>query len=739
MNRSDRDFGVLDVFKGKLKFLLDRWRTSIAVFVLYTVLTLIFTYPVAFSENMVPGEGDVFQFLWFFWSVKTSLLSLTTPYYSPMIFYPSGVSLAFSGITILNSAASIPLQIAFGLVNAYNIIWISSFILSGCGMFLLVKYLTDDTKAAFVSGLIFMFCPYRFAHALGHMNLISTQWIPLYILYLNKTVDEKKLSNALLASLFLLLNALSCYYYLIYMFTFTLIYLLYNELNNKNIFKIDVVKRVGIMAISFIFVVSPFLYPLFKEMFASKSEYMYYGGFVEYSADLLAFFVPSVLHPVFKDIVSPLYANFTGNYAESIVFAGYTVIIISAYTFLKLKTKEVKFWSLSAAIFFVLSLGPILHLRGLFSFAIENYTVYIPLPYAILMQIPLFSLARVPSRWDVLVMLSLAVLCGYGLSSIFKSRKSDQFNKKNPIFVLVTVLILVEFLSVPYPIIDAEVPVFYKEIANDQENYAIIEVPNIISTMTLPEYMYYQTVHGKKLVNGYTSRTPNYVTQFIHSTALINQLMEITLWDTEVKPSFYDIIDQNLTNIGPSILNYYDIKYIVVHENLLTGQQIELIKTLLQNSTTGSPTLYKEDSMVVFEVKKTPLIQFTSLTGSGWHGLDDWNGTPTRWMENDATIMIYSPEDQNVDLSFKANSLHRPRTLEIYLNEHPQKRIKIRSNVFEKVYVTEIRLKEGSNIVRFHVPDGCESPSDIAELNNLDTRCLSIAIQDIKIISNTPR
>ena len=32
------------------------------------------------------------------------------------------------------------------------------------------------------------------------------------------------------------------------------------------------------------------------------------------------------------------------------------------------------------------------------------------LPYAVLMHIPILSLARVPDRWDVLVMMSLAVL-----------------------------------------------------------------------------------------------------------------------------------------------------------------------------------------------------------------------------------------------------------------------------------------------------------------------------------------
>ena len=129
-----------------------------------------------------------------------------------------------------------------------------------------------------------------------------------------------------------------------------------------------------------------------------SSEYMYHGGFVEYSADLLGFFIPTVFHPVFKDYVAPIYANFTSNYAENTVFVGYTVILLSLLALIKIKTLEIRFWAASTFIFFVLSLGPILHINGIFEIPLEGpYCTYIPLPYSILMQIPVFSLARLPA------------------------------------------------------------------------------------------------------------------------------------------------------------------------------------------------------------------------------------------------------------------------------------------------------------------------------------------------------
>jgi len=45
-----------------------------------------------------------------------------------------------------------------------------------------------------------------------------------------------------------------------------------------------------------------------------------------------------------------------------------------------------------------------------------------------------------------------------------------------------------------------------------------------------------------------------------------------------------------------------------------------------------------------------------------------------------------------------------------------------------------IHLANGTNAVQFHVPEGCERPSDKPELKNKDGRCLSLAFQNITII-----
>ena len=219
-------------------------KVNYLILLLYTILSILFTYPVAFSINKIPGGGDVWWFLWDFWSFKKAVLNLSNPYYTMDIFYPTGVSLAFSEVSPFNAIISIPLQHLFGLIATYNLIWILTFILSGFGAFFLVKYLTDNTKAAFLSGIIFMFCPYHFAHACGHMNLTATEWIPFYVLFFIKMTKENKKTNAIYAAFFLVLTAMTSNYYLVYMFSFTLLYIIYYWLVDTSLINRNFIKKI---------------------------------------------------------------------------------------------------------------------------------------------------------------------------------------------------------------------------------------------------------------------------------------------------------------------------------------------------------------------------------------------------------------------------------------------------------------------------------------------------------------
>ncbi len=116
--------------------------------------------------------------------------------------------------------------------------------------------------------------------------------------------------------------------------------------------------------------------------------------------------------------------------------------------------------------------------------------------------------------------------------------------------------------------------------------------------------------------------------------------------------------------------------------------------------------------------------------GTNWYDWEDWSGTPTRWMENEATLIITSLENRTAALNLNALSFYHPRTLNIYVNHQPHIWAEVPTESFEEIKVL-IDLNRGVNIVKLNVPEGCDRPCDIMEYQ--DERCLSLAIQNIKL------
>ncbi|MDD4650681.1 MAG: glycosyltransferase family 39 protein [Methanothrix sp.] len=116
---------------------------------------------------------------------------------------------------------------------------------------------------------------------------------------------------------------------------------------------------------------------------------------------------------------------------------------------------------------------------------------------------------------------------------------------------------------------------------------------------------------------------------------------------------------------------------------------------------------------------------------SGWHGPENWNAITTRWMQADSTVSFFSEESKDAVLVFQAQSFARPRSLEISLNASPLAKFSIGTR-FENI-TQPIRLAKGLNLIRLSVPEGCEKPCNIPELNSSDCRCISIAVQNLNI------
>ncbi len=487
-------------------------RLRLAILSAYGVLALGMTYPVAanFSTDIASFTADGYIFYWILWWFKKSILDLGTfPTFTNLLFYPHGVSLANNVLTPYAGFLGIPLQYLMNLTATFNLIHLSAFTLAGYGAYRLTFYFTKDHAASFLAGLVYAFAPIHMLHSHFHLDLTNTQFIPFYALYLFRLADEPRAKNALIAGAFLALTAFSSWNYFVFDLILTAIFLIYFFFRERE--KVAAGSFPGLFCLmggAAFLIASPFLVPMMRDILSGAVELSFESagsGARGYSADLAAFFLPSNLHPLWRDFPNPvgLYARLAGITPEKTVFLGYTAMALGLIAVLRAGRdgrSRVIFWLVSLFAFMALALGPDLQVLG------EERLGFTRLPYNWFIQnTPFLRGIRVPARIAVMCALSVSVLAGWGLSIIARESKPP---RRALIAGGAMVLVLFEFMAAPALSTVPEAPPVYQKIAREPGNFALLEVPVALPQNTYL-YMMYQTVHHKPIVSGEVARIPS--------------------------------------------------------------------------------------------------------------------------------------------------------------------------------------------------------------------------------------
>ncbi len=221
-------------------------RTSYAL-AAYTVIALTMTWPLAGSlaRNVAWDLGDSILNMWIlawdaeqFRAIFTGHLSHIRTFFDANIFHPAPLALAYSEHLVPQALQIFPIYAATkNPILCYNLLFLSTFVLSGLGMYLFVRELTGDAIAAFTAGLLFAFVPYRIPQS-SHLQVLSSQWMPFALYGFRRYFDalggsertrppvvgRRALAGAAAA---VIADNLSCGYYLLYFSPFAAAYVLW--------------------------------------------------------------------------------------------------------------------------------------------------------------------------------------------------------------------------------------------------------------------------------------------------------------------------------------------------------------------------------------------------------------------------------------------------------------------------------------------------------------------------------
>jgi hypothetical protein len=483
------------------KYWLVSCRYVLLPLLFYFVFFCILSFPLIlkFSTHLFADQGDGLQSVWDIWWINKAVTQLQcSPWYTNYVHYPHGVSLLPQTMTPFNGFMAVFLLRFMSLNETYNFILIFSFVIGGWSAFLLSQYLTKTYWGSIIAGFIFTFSNYHFAHAEGHLQMISLEWMPLFLLCFYILISKPSILASIGSAITLFAVILCDYYYFFYCVLSALIMTGWRAIRGKNLFFIFQKKYLYPLAtfISFSLITSGTLvYKLF--MLNRRDPLLGSHPPLEFSTDLLAPFIPGG-HWRFADLTKFYWSRISGNIHENSVYIGLSVCCMLIYVWIKrhkLKFESLYLFYFFLIFFFVLSLGPALQIGG------KIYTG-IKMPYLLLEHLlPFIKLSGCPVRMMVMVMLSASVICAVGFEMLFQNQRTRW------ILTGIMLILFFEYLPQPIPSSNISIPKYVDILKKLPGNEGVID----LAANSPPLSLYYQTVYNKPMAFGYISRTPSSV------------------------------------------------------------------------------------------------------------------------------------------------------------------------------------------------------------------------------------
>ena len=502
-------------------------RATTAALLLFIVLSLVLTYPLALHlADAVEDRQDALLNVWITAWDGHQLLSDPLDLFDANIFHSYPRTLAYSELLLGNGLLALPVTAATdNPVLGYNVALLLSFLLSGFGTYLLVLALTRSPGAGLVAGTIFTFSAYRMTN-LAQAQLLTTQWMPFALLALLQLMRRPRARHVATFVLFFCLQALSSFYYAILLamaaaglVVWRLAIWIWRRAregvdDGGASFGRAAVYLLVAVALC-VLIMLPFALPYFqvqRELGFERSL----ADNEPFSASLRQYLmVPpgSVAHGWWLPSDDTPVA---GGYAVDALFPGLVTLALSVWGLVRGRERTRWFFLLLALVSLVLSFGPRLYLAPGQPAGLE-----MNLPYAWLYAaVPGFKALRAPVRFDALVMLSLAVLAGYGVAALgrgWKERAKPEA-RRAPVLVGAGVLLLVGLVvieSLVWPAAKAEpvpvgedVPPVYRWLA-EQGAEPVLELP-MAFTPGGPQldYQYLSAYHWRTTPDGYSGFVP---------------------------------------------------------------------------------------------------------------------------------------------------------------------------------------------------------------------------------------
>ena len=626
-------------------------------------------------------------------------------------------------------------------LGAYNTEIFLSFVLAGCTMYLLARYLTGSQLASAVAGFIYTFSPFHLAQSMQYGALASIQWLPLFLLGLLVLLRRRRLRDAAFLGVALALVTLTSYYQAWFLGWFTLVLLLaaalYAAFRARRARQLSraAIRRLawlgGTRAAVAGAVAVALTVPLVATSVGAASEHKTQlvhplTEAIRYSGRPWMLFVPPHDNPIFGPHVRNwvqlhLYDN---PLTDQSIYVGYVALALAAYGLLRRGgLRIVAGWEtyLLGVGFFtglLLVMGPYVPLDRSYwrLWANPDATHHVPsLGLAMFKIAPEF---RFFSRAFVLVSLCLAALAAIGFARL--ERRLGGTRARIGLAALVVALVGLEYTNAPPHVWAAEGnPAWVSAVRALPPGTSIVDYPiAALNTTRSQYYMFWERKHRHPTFN------PNESAQSLQLAG------EIASPDDPA---------------AGRALHEAGIDYAVVHTHLPPQTTPPYQPALPDDSMPPDAgalnpwfdAVRRMSDAVIYRVRSAPArVAGTAVAPeSGFGGLEHEGPGEARWLESTRGVLaLYvTGAPRPVSVTLTLSSFARPRRVRIELNGRRLVTFLVPDGSYTTRRIRLGRLHAGTYRLAFRTSPGPQSIS--ATLGVPDTRSVSIRLREPVVVS----
>ena len=506
--------------------LLDALREHRHFFIVVALLTLVTTFPTivyVFKTDVfwhpAGTSHDVYLKFWDVWYSKQFLMGQAGNfYYTELVFFPQGQSLAFHSFSMPHILLVNALYVLLPISNSFSLTFLLFIVLCALSAYVYLLWLFNDKWIALFGAVVFGLSP----HVVGHPNHVEIAFIgtiPLAVYCFHRGLTENRRNLVVVAGLLTgLTTIISFYTYicLLIVLGFVVLALALNGWRDKSFWQC-----VAVLVLSVSLSSIWRIYPMAVRPDSIVEALQWQAG--KHSHTDAISYVVNHSNPFFARLLDSLQFEVVGTQQSLTSYLGFVpLMLIGVGLITKATIRKMAPWVFLCAIFLILRLGSHLHING-----VDYFHILLPKFYLNQFLPVVFAPFWEADRLMMGALLPLAVLACYGLVAL---RKRLALAAK-PGFVLALAVIVALEYHIPvepysiFPLGDGTISKLSGSPSSTGWSWKKDEVRLIHLPMGRPNsklYSLYQSLSGYPHAEGAIARTPNSAFDYIRANLLLN-------------------------------------------------------------------------------------------------------------------------------------------------------------------------------------------------------------------------